>query len=61
MSERIEWISDETRDLIGYGSKKKGDRFNVPDELAKQLILQGLCKDAYVEKKSKKNKKSEEE
>lgn len=59
MSERVEWISDEELEVIGYGAKKKGDRFNVPDELAKQLIEQGLVKDAYVEKKKKKKSKEE--
>ncbi len=59
MSERVEWISEEERELIGYGVKKKNDRFNVPDELAKQLIKQKLVKDAYVERKSKKKKKED--
>jgi len=54
--ERVEWISTEELEVIGYGVKKKGDRFNVPDELAKQLIYQGLVKDAYVERKDKKEK-----
>ena len=55
--ERVQWISNETLELRGYGTKKKGDRFDVPDKLAKQLIKQGLVKDVYVEKKKdKKNK-----
>jgi len=54
--ERVEWISNEELDVIGYGKKRKGDRFNVPDRVAKQLIYQGLVKDAYVEKKDKKKK-----
>lgn len=54
--ERVEWISDEELDVIGYGTKRKGDRFNIPDKLAKQLIYQGLVKDAYVERKNKKEK-----
>ena len=51
--ERVEWISNESLELVGYGVKKKGDRFNIPEKLAKQLISQGLVKDAYVERKTK--------
>lgn len=54
--ERVEWISEEELEVIGYGLKKKGDRFNIPDGLAKQLIYQGLVKDVYVERKNKKKK-----
>lgn len=57
--ERIEWISEEEKEVIGLGVLKKGDRIDAPDEIAKQLISQGLAKDAYVEKKSKKKKREE--
>lgn len=55
--ERVEWIQEEEGNLIGYGVFKKGDRFNIPDKLAKQLIYRGVVKDAYVERKNK-NKKT---
>jgi len=54
-TERVEWISEESLEVIGYGLKKKGDRFEVPDDLAKQLIYQGRVKDVYVERKRKKS------
>ncbi len=57
--ERVEWISNEELEVSGYGLKKKGDRFDIPKRLAKQLIKQGLVKDAYVERKNKKNKKKD--
>ncbi len=58
-TERVEWISNESLEVIGYGLKKKGDRFEVPDDLAKQLITQGLVKDVYVERKKKKKNKED--
>jgi hypothetical protein len=54
--ERVEWINEESREIVGYGVFKKGDRFDAPSKLAKQLISQGLVKDAYKEKKSKTKK-----
>lgn len=55
--ERVEWISKEEKILVGYGVKKKGDRFDIPKPLAKQLIAQGLVKDCYVQKKKTKKSK----
>lgn len=56
-TERVEWISEEAGDLIGYGVFKKGDRFEIPVDLAKQLIYQKKVKDVYVERKGKKKDK----
>jgi len=54
--EKVEWISNESLALMGYGLKKKGDRFDVPTDLKNQLVRQGLVKDAYKERKTKKGK-----
>lgn len=48
--QRVEWINKEAGELNGI-KRSKGDRFEVSDELAEQLISQRLVKDIYVEKK----------
>jgi len=53
--QRVEWISKE-EGILGGIIRKKGDRFNVSDKLAKQLIYQKLVKDVYVSKKDKEKK-----
>lgn len=59
--ERVEWISEEELIIPGMGIKKKGDRFEIPDELAEQLIYQKRVKDVYVERKQKDKSKKRED
>jgi len=51
--QKVEWIYNESLELVGYGVKKKGDKFEISNELAEQLIYQKVVKDVYVEKKKK--------
>jgi len=54
--QKVEWINNESGELPGIGVFKKGDKLQVSDDLAKQLIYQGLVKDVYVSKKDRENK-----
>ena len=59
--QRVEWISEEELIISGVGLKRKGDRFEISDELAEQLIYQGRVKDVYVERKNKDKTKKKED
>lgn len=53
--QKVEWINKESGILDGI-IRNFGDRFEVSNELAKQLIYQKLVKDVYVSKKDREEK-----
>ncbi len=55
----VTWIHPESLAVAGYGAKKEGDKFEVPDELAIQLKEQGFVKINRGESSESKEDKKE--